>query len=217
MHTLSIFYEKKINIWRTSSLSLSSNNSTKARSTYYGEPHYIAYMSPSALLFMFYYLRTHHDVNSWPKYSLLPTLNSIGAQIFNTSFPNPKVPFIHTDNPIANKTRHPIIVKCKVENPPRSSRLQDPDFCVLLPPSSRSDGGGASKGVKLTPPSGGAGRGDGNNGAGFELLEQVGKGSVLVLWFSGIIVASTTPSMPWHLMEDPAVHTLGLTIRTLFR
>lgn len=57
-----------------------------------------------------------------------------------------------------------------------------------------------------------------NNGAGgaeattgVVELEQLKAGGVL---FS---LASNTPSIPWHRMEWPAVHKLGLIILTLFR
>ena len=66
--------------------------------------------------------------------------------------------------------------------------------------------------------------GNGSDGAGalasttggLELLEQEGEGGEVLLFF-GITVSDKTPSMPWHLMEDPAEQIFGLMIFTLFR
>ena len=99
-------------------------------------------------------------------------------------------------------------------NPPKGSGGDESDLCEPV-------GGCAIEGIRLRPPTGGAGDGhDGAEGAaagiGLDPLEHVGGGRSVVLC-SGTIVACTTPSMPWHLIEDPAVHILGLIILTLFR
>ncbi|CAA2999301.1 Hypothetical predicted protein [Olea europaea subsp. europaea] len=78
-------------------------------------------------------------------------------------------------------------------------------------------GGGVLTGIVT----GAKGSGDGGDGAAatgvpprVPLLGQ--EGGTTLGW--GIIdVACTTPSMPWHLIEDPRVQILGLIILTLLR
>ena len=99
-------------------------------------------------------------------------------------------------------------VDANLNSPLLEDLEEQPDFSEL-------DGAGAATGINpMPPPIGGS---NGGIGGGLVILEQeVDEGGTVELW-CGAIVASTTPSMPWHLMDEPAVQILGLMIWTLLR
>lgn len=96
---------------------------------------------------------------------------------------------------------------------------EDPDFggltfgpatgvrLRLLGPLSRGNGDGVG-GI-----AGGVGAIAG--GAGVELLKQAAEGEAIAVEL--LTAIDRTPSMPWHRMEEPAVHMFGLMSFTLLR
>jgi len=98
--------------------------------------------------------------------------------------------------------------------PPRErlSSWEEPECFGLCSWSvgAAAPGGGADDGNDGISGNGSDGLGGVATIAGLVLLEQAGKGCLSVS-------TSSTPSMPWHLIEDPAVHRSGLEILTLLR
>lgn len=113
-----------------------------------------------------------------------------------------------------------LLVTENVESPPETDR-EEPDFGgrTFAP-----IGGRALAGVRLKPLSGGNGDGGIAGEAGFEvlllLLEQETEGLVIVeLLFTVIfgLASDRTPFIPWHLIEELAVHMFGLMSLALLR
>ncbi|PON77531.1 hypothetical protein PanWU01x14_026920, partial [Parasponia andersonii] len=80
---------------------------------------------------------------------------------------------------------------------------------------------GAATGVRLRtigPLTRGNGDGVGGiaGGAGLELLKQAAEGEAIAA-LELVTATDRTPSMPWHRMEEPAVHMFGLMSFTLLR